>query len=129
MVVIVTAIVIAVGYLAQYIFPVAAMPLFLVAAAIGTFPVARRAFAALRTGSVFTIEMLMTIAVVGAIALGAYEEGAIVVCLFAVGELLEGVAAGRARSGIKAHNNGPFFICTKCDCTNHRNGHQHFNRK
>ena len=101
-VVIVTAIIIAVGYLAQYVLPIAAMPLFLAAAAIGTFPVARRALAALRTGSLFTIEMLMTIAVAGAIALGAYEEGAIVVCLFAVGELLEGVAAGRARSGIKA---------------------------
>ena len=100
--VIVTAFIIAVGYISQYVLPVASMPLFLVAAAIGTFPVARRAFAALRTGSVFTIEMLMTIAVAGAIALGAYEEGAIVVCLFAVGELLEGVAAGRARSGIKA---------------------------
>jgi Cd2+/Zn2+-exporting ATPase len=57
---------------------------------------------ALRNGSLFTIEMLMTIAVIGAIAIGATEEAAIVVFLFAVGELLEGVAAGRARSGIRA---------------------------
>lgn len=100
--VLVTAAIIAVGYIAQRFWPEAAMPLFLAAAAIGTFPVARRALAALRSGSLFTIEMLMTIAVIGAIALGAVEEGAIVVCLFAVGELLEGIAAGSARSGIKA---------------------------
>ncbi len=100
--VLITAAIIAVGYLAQQFLPQFAVPLYLTAAVVGTFPVARRAFAALRNGSVFTIEMLMTIAVAGAIVLGAYEEGAIVVCLFAVGELLEGVAAGRARSGIKA---------------------------
>ncbi|MDE2446219.1 MAG: cadmium-translocating P-type ATPase, partial [Alphaproteobacteria bacterium] len=100
--VIITAAIVGFGYLAQKLLPSAALPLFLVAAAIGTFPVARRAFAALRTGSLFTIEMLMTIAVIGAIIIGAYEEAAIVVGLFAVGELLEGVAAGRARSGIKA---------------------------
>jgi Cd2+/Zn2+-exporting ATPase len=46
--------------------------------------------------------MLMTIAVVGAVIIGATEEAAIVVVLFAVGELLEGIAAGRARSGIRA---------------------------
>jgi Cd2+/Zn2+-exporting ATPase len=54
------------------------------------------------SGSLFTIEMLMTIAVVGAVVIGAVEEAALVVFLFAVGELLEGIAAGRARSGIKA---------------------------
>jgi Cd2+/Zn2+-exporting ATPase len=34
--------------------------------------------------------------------IGATEEAALVVFLFALGELLEGIAAGRARSGIKA---------------------------
>ena len=53
-------------------------------------------------GSFFTIKMLMTIAVVGAVIINATEEAALVVFLFAVGELLEGIAAGRARSGIKA---------------------------
>ena len=53
-------------------------------------------------GIPFTIEMLMTIAAVGAVIIGAGEEAATVVFLFLVGELLEGVAAGKARSSIQA---------------------------
>ncbi len=75
---------------------------FTVACIIGVAPVARRAFAALAAGMPFTIEMLMTIAAAGALAIGAAEEAALVVFLFAVGEVLEGVAANRAREGIRA---------------------------
>ena len=100
--VIVTGLAIAFAYLERNLLPYGSHFIFLAACAIGAFPVARRAFAALRAGSVFTIEMLMTIAVIGAVVIGAAEEAALVVFLFAVGELLEGVAAGRARSGIKA---------------------------
>jgi Cd2+/Zn2+-exporting ATPase len=82
--------------------PFAAELLYLAACVAGAIPVVRRAFRALRVGSVFTIEMLMSIAVVGAVIIGATEEAALVVFLFALGELLEGIAAGRARSGIKA---------------------------
>jgi Zn2+/Cd2+-exporting ATPase len=90
------------SYSGQSIVPNGATFLFYAAMIIGTFPVAKRALAALLGGSLFTIEMLMTIAVVGAVFIGATEEAAIVVALFALGELLEGIAAGRARSGIKA---------------------------
>ena len=76
--------------------------LFVVACLIGVAPVARRAFAALRAGMPFTIESLMTIAATGALFIGAAEEAALVVFLFAVGEVLEGVAAGRARASIRA---------------------------
>jgi Cd2+/Zn2+-exporting ATPase len=69
---------------------------------IGLAPIARRALASARAGAPFTIETLMTIAAVGAVIIGETEEAAIVVLLFLVGELLEGVAAGRARSGIRA---------------------------
>ncbi|MBM3604429.1 MAG: heavy metal translocating P-type ATPase, partial [Alphaproteobacteria bacterium] len=69
---------------------------------IGVAPVARRAFEALRMGQSFTIEGLMTIAAGGALLIGAAEEAALVVFLFAVGEVLEGVAAGKARQGIRA---------------------------
>lgn len=75
---------------------------FLVACLIGVAPVAARAYQALRMGQPFTIESLMTIAAIGALFIGAAEEAALVVFLFAVGELLEGVAANRARDGIRA---------------------------
>ncbi len=75
---------------------------FVVACAIGVAPVARRALAAARSGIPFTIEMLMTIAAIGALFIGAAEEAALVVFLFAVGEVLEGVAADRARASIRA---------------------------
>ena len=56
---------------------------------------------AARLGLPFTIEMLMSVAALGAVVIGAAEEAAAVVFLFLVGELLEGVAAGRARAGIR----------------------------
>ena len=75
---------------------------FVVACVLGVAPVAQRAWAALRLGQPFTIESLMTLAAAGALLIGAAEEAALVVFLFAVGELLEGVAADRARNGIRA---------------------------
>ena len=75
---------------------------FVAACLIGVAPVARRALAALRVGQPFTIESLMTIAAIGALFIDAAEEAALVVFLFAVGEVLEGVAAGKARDGIRA---------------------------
>ncbi|ARC37752.1 heavy metal translocating P-type ATPase [Paracoccus yeei] len=75
---------------------------FVAACLTGLVPVARRAFEALRMGQPFTIEGLMTIAATGALVIGAAEEAALVIFLFAVGEVLEGVAAGKAREGIRA---------------------------
>ena len=75
---------------------------FVAACLIGVVPIAKRAFEALRMGQPFTIEGLMTIAAGGALLIGAAEEAALVVFLFAVGEVLEGVAAGKARQGIRA---------------------------
>ena len=73
-----------------------------VAALVGLIPIARRALAAATTGTPFTIETLMSVAAIGAIAIGEGAEAAVVVFLFAIGELLEKVAAGRARAGIEA---------------------------
>ncbi|GHB08301.1 heavy metal translocating P-type ATPase [Modicisalibacter luteus] len=78
---------------------------FALACLVGVVPVAQRAFAALRAGMPFTIEMLMTLAAGGALVIGAAEEAALVIFLFAVGEVLEGVAADRARAGIRALGN------------------------
>ena len=76
--------------------------LFSGAAIVGVLPFARRALAGAMAGSPFTIETLMTVAALGALAIGEAEEAAVVIFLFAVGELLETVAAGRARAGIEA---------------------------
>ena len=74
---------------------------FIAAMLVGLVPIARRAFMAARAGTPFSIEMLMTIAAVGAVIINAGEEAATVVFLFLVGQLLEGVAAGRARASIQ----------------------------
>jgi Zn2+/Cd2+-exporting ATPase len=76
--------------------------LYAAAMLIGLVPIARRAVAAAIAGAPFTIETLMTIAAVGAAIIGATEEASMVVFLFLVGELLEGVAAGRARASIRS---------------------------
>ncbi|HZG27880.1 MAG TPA: heavy metal translocating P-type ATPase [Ensifer sp.] len=73
-----------------------------VAALIAIVPFARRAFVGAVFGTPFSIETLMTVAALGALLIGAAEESAVVILLFAVGELLETIAAGRARAGIKA---------------------------
>lgn len=74
---------------------------FLFAMLVGLIPIAKRAFSAAFAGTPFSIEMLMTIAAVGAVVIGATEEAATVVFLFLIGELLEGFAAGRARASIR----------------------------
>ena len=85
-----------------HVFPAAAYWLYLAATLAAVLPFGRRALALARAGSPFSIETLMVTAALGAVAIGAAEEAAVVVLLFAVGELLEGVAAGRARAGIRA---------------------------
>ena len=76
--------------------------IFAAAVIAGVTPFARKAFALARSGSPFSIETLMSVAAIGALFIGEAEEAAAVVFLFSVGELLESVAAGRARAGIKA---------------------------
>jgi len=75
---------------------------FIVAMAVGLIPIARRALSGAMNGSPFSIETLMTVAAVGAVIIDAAEEAAVVVVLFLIGELLEGIATGRARASIRA---------------------------
>lgn len=75
---------------------------FILATLVGLIPIAQSAWGALKMRNPFTIEMLMCIAALGALAINAAAEAAMVVFLFAVGELLEGVAASRARRSISA---------------------------
>ena len=101
--VILTGVLLAAAWTVEFLFPgPVGSWAFVAACVIGVAPVAQRAFAAARMGQFFTIESLMTIAAIGALFINAAEEAALVVFLFAVGEVLEGVAANKARDGIRA---------------------------
>ncbi len=91
-----------VAYIVGHLVPPIASYAFVVAMLVGLVPIARRAVMAALSGTPFSIEMLMTIAAVGAVIINAGEEAATVVFLFLVGELLEGVAAGKARASIQS---------------------------
>ncbi|MFM2280661.1 MAG: hypothetical protein RLZZ444_2892 [Pseudomonadota bacterium] len=90
------------AYAVGLLYPEVAPYAFAIAMLAGLVPIARRALAAMLAGIPFTIETLMTIAAIGAVLIDAGEEAAVVVFLFLVGELLEGIAAGRARASIRA---------------------------
>ncbi|WLS09553.1 heavy metal translocating P-type ATPase [Shinella sumterensis] len=91
-----------IAYGVGHLFPAIASYAFLIAMIVGLVPIGRRAIMAALAGTPFSIEMLMTIAAVGAVIINATEEAAMVVFLFLVGELLEGVAAGKARDSIRS---------------------------
>ena len=53
-------------------------------------------------GQIFDENFLMTIATVGAFALGEYREGSAVMLFYQVGELFQSVAVGRSRKSISS---------------------------
>jgi len=79
----------------------AAVALFALAILSGGVYVVRRALHAARSLAL-DINVLMLVAVAGAIALGEWSEGAAVVFLFALAQLLEARAMERARASIRA---------------------------
>ncbi len=84
-----SALLIAVGYLGKWLGSTwgYAVPL-MVASIIAAVPIAIHAYQALRV-KVISIELLVTIAVIGAFAIGEYNESAIVTFLFLFGNFLE----------------------------------------
>ncbi|QDZ01459.1 cadmium-translocating P-type ATPase [Nitratireductor mangrovi] len=97
-----TGVLLGLAYGVATLVPEYAAAAYVAAALFGLLPILRRAVAGTRHGTPFGIETLMSVAAIGAIAIGESAEAAVVVFLFAVGELLENVAAGRARAGIEA---------------------------
>ena len=96
------AIALAAAFIAGHLAPALGPWAFTAAMLVGLLPIARRAMLAARAGTPFSIETLMVVAAAGAVAIGAAEEAASVVLLFLIGEMLEGVAAGRARASIQS---------------------------
>ncbi len=74
----------------------------LLAAIIAGYPVAKEGFKALYSGRGLDINLLTTIAGLGAILLGEYAEAAAVLTLFSVGEYLEESAGEKSRRSIRA---------------------------
>ncbi|MEM7032873.1 MAG: heavy metal translocating P-type ATPase [Chloroflexota bacterium] len=68
---------------------------------IAGWPVARSAWNALRFSREININVLMTLAAIGAVFIGEYTEAGLVMVLFAIGEALEGYTASRARESIR----------------------------
>lgn len=75
--------------------------LLLLATAITGLPIARNAMSALRY-RVIGIDLLVTIAVIGAVLIGEYWEAAIVAVLFTLGHYLEARSINKTRSAIKS---------------------------
>jgi len=78
------------------------MALYAAATLLAGVPLARKGWATLRLTRRLDINILMTIAVIGAWAIGEALEAATVAVLFAVGEALEGFSADRARRSIRS---------------------------
>lgn len=71
-----------------------------IAMLVAGYPIARSAWRSLRINHEISINLLMTIAAIGALFIGAYTEAGLVMVLFAIGEALEGYTAQRARDAI-----------------------------
>lgn len=75
--------------------------LLIIAAVVAGVPIAIKAFQALRMKA-FSIDLLVTIAVVGAMIIGEYVEAAVVSFLFLFGDYLEGRTLRKTRASLKS---------------------------
>ena len=73
----------------------------LLALALAGWPIARSAWASIVRTREITINVLMTLAAIGAVVIGATTEAGLVMTLFAIGEALEGYTGERARAAIR----------------------------
>lgn len=66
------------------------------------FPVIKEGWKSIKNGDFFTEFLLMSIATIGAFAIGEYPEGVAVMLFYAVGELFQSAAVKKAKGSIKA---------------------------
>jgi Cd2+/Zn2+-exporting ATPase len=66
------------------------------------FPVIKEAFESIAKGEIFSEFLLMSIATIGAFAIGEYPEGVAVMLFYAVGEVFQTLAVKRAKANIKS---------------------------
>jgi len=66
------------------------------------FPVIKEGWNSIKNGDFFTEFFLMSIATLGAFAIGEYPEGVAVMLFYAVGELFQQAAVNKAKGNIKA---------------------------
>ena len=66
------------------------------------FPVVKEAFESIRKGEIFSEFLLMSIATIGAFAIGQYPEGVAVMLFYAIGEIFQSLAVKRAKANIKS---------------------------
>jgi Cd2+/Zn2+-exporting ATPase len=91
----------------------------LVTIGVGGVPSTRRAISSLKLRT-FDMNVLMTVAVIGAVAIGEWLEGATVVFLFAFAQYLESRSMDRARRAIRG-----LMDLTPQQAVVVRNGHEH----
>jgi len=74
---------------------------YVIATLAGGFHVARSGLASLRAAHTLDMNFLMSLAAIGAMGIGEWAEGAMVMFLFSLGNSLESYAVSRARNAIR----------------------------
>ena len=69
---------------------------------IAGYPIAKSGWHAVRVNREININVLMTIASIGAVIIGAYTEAGMIMVLFAIGEALKSFTVERARHSIRS---------------------------
>jgi len=72
------------------------------ALAVAGYPIAKSGVQAVHINHEININVLMTVASVGAVIIGAYTEAGMIMVLFAIGEALESYTVERARHSIRS---------------------------
>lgn len=95
-----------------------AIGLYLAAIILGGYPIARAGLQALRVRRI-DMNLLMTVSVIGAAAIGEWSEGGLVVVLFSIGSALQAITFDRTRNSIRS-----LFDLAPEEATLLRDGHE-----